>query len=107
MVVRPRPARAVKPLLIVQITRYGESLLGRLVEDERERDRGVRVTAAEVHEQTEIQRIESWRMQELERAGFPADAAAELASRHDVDLHGAIDLVRRGCPPEVARRILV
>jgi hypothetical protein len=29
-----------------------------------------------------------------------------LASRFDVDLHEAISLVERGCPPELAIRIL-
>jgi hypothetical protein len=65
------------------------------------------MTAAELHEQTEIERIESWRREELERAGYPGDAAAALAARHDVDLHAAAGLLRRGCPPEVALRILL
>ena len=65
------------------------------------------MTAAELHEQTEIERIEAWRCQALERAGYPRDAAALLASRHDVDLHAAIQLLERGCPPETALEILV
>ena len=65
------------------------------------------MTAAEVHEQTEMERIESWRLQELERAGYGHEAAAELAARHDVDLRGAIQLLERGCPPDVALQILV
>ena len=56
---------------------------------------------------TELERIESWRVQELERAGYTADQASALAARHDVDLHFAVDLVRRGCPPEIALRILL
>lgn len=56
---------------------------------------------------TEIQRIERWRLQALERAGYDAEGAAKLAGRHDVDLHGAIDLVERGCPPELALQILL
>jgi hypothetical protein len=50
--------------------------------------------------------VERWRAQELERAGFPPDAAAELARRSDVDLHFAVDLVEKGCPPETAFSIL-
>jgi len=55
---------------------------------------------------TELDRVEDWRAQELVRAGYPADAAAELASRHDVDLHRAVELLERGCPPELAVDIL-
>ena len=65
------------------------------------------MTAAEVHELTERERIEEWRREELERAGYPSDAAGELAVRHDIDLHGAVELVERGCPPEIATRILL
>jgi hypothetical protein len=38
--------------------------------------------------------------------GFPGDDAVALASRFEVDLHEAIALVERGCPPELAIRIL-
>ena len=44
---------------------------------------------------------------ELERAGYSRRAAGRLASRHDVDLHRAVELVRRGCPPELATKILL
>lgn len=64
------------------------------------------MTAAEVQDRTEIERVELWRRQELERAGYSIDAAEQLAARHDVDLHAAVDMVRRGCPPELAVRIL-
>lgn len=60
-----------------------------------------------VLEETEIERIERWRLTELERAGYDPAAAAELAARHDVDLHFAIELVERGCSPGVALKILL
>jgi hypothetical protein len=64
--------------------------------------------AAELHSnETEQERIERWRAETLERAGFAVDDAAELASRHDVDLHTAIGLIEKGCPPEIALRILL
>lgn len=47
-----------------------------------------------------------WRLQCLRRAGFVEDQARSLAIRYDVDLHRATDLVRRGCLPELAFRIL-
>ena len=63
--------------------------------------------ATDVQYDTELERVEGWRREELERAGYPADVAEQLAARHDVDLHSAIDLVERGCPPEIAVRILL
>ena len=62
---------------------------------------------AETHVQpTEQELVERWRAEELERAGFPAAAAAELAGRSDVDLHRAAELLARGCAPELALEIL-
>ena len=58
-------------------------------------------------DQTEIERIERWRAEELERAGFEPRAAGRLAVRHDVDLHTAVDLLERGCPQELALKILL
>jgi hypothetical protein len=60
----------------------------------------------ELHVETETERIERWRAGELERAGYTAGDAAELAVRHDVDLHLAVELLARGCPTETALRIL-
>jgi hypothetical protein len=57
--------------------------------------------------ETEQERIERWRAEELERAGFEPSAASLLASRSDVDLHYAIDLLRNGCAPELALQILL
>jgi hypothetical protein len=56
---------------------------------------------------SELERIEQWRAQELERAGFPPLDAARIAQRHDVDLHLAIDLISQGCPHSVALQILL
>jgi hypothetical protein len=56
--------------------------------------------------ETELERVERWRAAELVRAGFTADDAVALAARFDVDLHEAISLVERGCPSELAVRIL-
>jgi hypothetical protein len=55
---------------------------------------------------TEQELVESWRAQELERAGFPEILAAELAVRGDVDLHRAIEMLGAGCSPELAADIL-
>jgi hypothetical protein len=58
-------------------------------------------------QETEQERIERWRAGELERAGYEASAAALLATRADVDLHYATDLLRNGCAPELALQILL
>ena len=63
-------------------------------------------TAAYEIVETESERVERWRTAELMRVGFPGDDAVALAARTDVDLHEAIELVQRGCPPELAVRIL-
>lgn len=54
-----------------------------------------------------MERIERWRREELERAGYSAEAAAEIAIRLDVDLHYAVQLLERGCPADIAVRILL
>ena len=56
---------------------------------------------------TEQQRIERWRAEELERAGYDRSAAVLLSGRLDVDLHYAIDLLRAGCAPKLALQILL
>jgi len=67
------------------------------------------MAAAEVQipEVTERERIERWRSEELERAGYPPAAAAEVAGRLDVDLHLAVELLEQGCSAELALRILL
>lgn len=62
-------------------------------------------TAHEIIE-TELDRVERWRTAELMRVGFAGDDAVALAACMDIDLHEAIELVQRGCPPELAVRIL-
>jgi len=65
------------------------------------------MTAAELVYENELTQVERWRADELERAGYDSRAASTLARRHDVDLHRAVDLVRRGCSPELALQILL
>jgi hypothetical protein len=66
------------------------------------------MAAAELTQISEGERVQEWRREELERAGYPRDLAAELAERFDVDLHHAVSLVReQGCPPDIAASILL
>jgi hypothetical protein len=64
-------------------------------------------TELNVLENTELDRIERWRTEELERAGYATRAAERLAARHDVDLHQAVALLDNGCPPDLALKILI
>ena len=48
----------------------------------------------------------AWRFDLLCRGGFDIEAAAVVASNVEVDLHDALALVRRGCEPQTAIRIL-
>ena len=67
------------------------------------------MSAVEVQliEETETERVERWRAEELERAGFAPDTAHILAMRSDVDLHLAVGLIERGCAPALAAEILL
>jgi len=64
------------------------------------------MTAVDEILESELERVERWRAEALERAGYAHDDALELASRTDVDLHEAIGLLERGCPVKLAVRIL-
>jgi hypothetical protein len=56
--------------------------------------------------ETEVELVERWRAARLVEAGFTGKDAAELAARLDIDLHEALGLVERGCPPDLAAQIL-
>ena len=56
---------------------------------------------------TEVDRIERWRHEELERAGYDSESALVLAASHDVDLHDAVRLLKRGCTVDLALQILL
>ena len=56
---------------------------------------------------SESELVFEWRLGELMRAGFPEQMALELAVCSHVDLHTALQLRERGCPPETAARILL
>ena len=50
--------------------------------------------------------VTSWRVERLLAAGYGAEAALVLALDRDVDLHLAVSLLERGCPPDTALAIL-
>lgn len=49
--------------------------------------------------------VVAWRLCRLREAGFTPSLAASLAVMQ-IDLHALLQLVDRGCPPELAARIL-
>ena len=64
--------------------------------------------ATDVHmTETESDKVERWRAEALEHAGYDPMTAAMLAIRSDVDLHKATYLAEHGCSPELALRILL
>ena len=54
----------------------------------------------------EVELVELWRLDSLERAGYDPESAAVLAASPEVDLHLAVSLQKRGGPAELALPIL-
>lgn len=51
--------------------------------------------------------VVEWRFSQLTRSGYAPEDAMTLATRFDVDLHKAVDLIARGCSTSLALRILL
>jgi len=56
--------------------------------------------------QIDGEQVVAWRREQLAEAGFSLPLAARVASDPRYDLHALIELVERGCDPELAVRIL-
>ena len=56
--------------------------------------------------ENEPARVESWRLHILLEAGYPVHLAERIAVS-EVDLHDAVELVRRGCDHVTAAEILL
>jgi len=65
------------------------------------------MSAVEIFIETESERVERWRTEELLRVGFDVETATLLAADFAVDLHTALDMVEHGCPTDLAARILL
>ena len=52
-----------------------------------------------------VEEVDRWRSDRLVESGFPLPVATEVAQNARYDLHELIELVERGCPPELALRI--
>ena len=55
--------------------------------------------------QHDEEQVVGWRREQLVEAGFSLPLAARVASDSRYDLHALIELVERGCDPELAVRI--
>ena len=53
-----------------------------------------------------IDEVARWRQEQLTGSGFSLALAAEIANDSRYDLHALIELVERGCRPDLAVRIL-
>ena len=50
--------------------------------------------------------VVAWRAERLIEAGLSAETARRVAADEAYDLHALLVLIDRGCPPELALRIL-
>ncbi|MGH3093971.1 MAG: hypothetical protein ACRDOG_16805 [Gaiellaceae bacterium] len=62
--------------------------------------------AASTREARQADEIVRWRRRQLTNAGFGLPLASRLARDPRCDLHALVELVERGCSPDLAARIL-
>jgi hypothetical protein len=62
--------------------------------------------ATTIHLRDEEKRVRKWRRDVLLEVGVPFLDACRLADS-DADLHKAVDLVKRGCAPELVRAVVL
>jgi hypothetical protein len=65
------------------------------------------LNASKTVETTEREKVVSWRLHVLLEAGYTPAPAVRVAENMDVDLHRAVAIVERGCPPGLAAEILL
>jgi hypothetical protein len=75
--------------------------------DRRRSDTNINVGTVLRADRAERAAVAAWRRRQLDEAGFPAPLAASLADDRRGDVHALIELVERGCRPELAARIAV
>ncbi len=66
------------------------------------------MSAVDTYIETESERVERWRAEELLRVGFDVESATLIAAEPGVDLHAAVDDDRAAAArPDLAARILL
>jgi hypothetical protein len=66
----------------------------------------MRTFKGELDPSAQLDRVVAWRIERLREAGFPARLAETLARDTRYDAHALLELTDRGCPAELAARIL-
>ena len=56
--------------------------------------------------ETERERVTQWRITQLAAAGYDGESALLIGIDWSIDLHRALDLLKRGCSVENALQIL-
>jgi hypothetical protein len=59
-----------------------------------------------ISDSAQLDPLHVWRFERLLAAGLPAELASSVSADPGYDLHALLELVDRGCPPELAPRIL-
>jgi hypothetical protein len=59
------------------------------------------------NERREETMVQDWRYEVLYENGWPMADAKLIARRGDIDLHYALDVLRRCADPDLARRIVL
>jgi hypothetical protein len=54
----------------------------------------------------DLEPVVAWRIDRLRDAGFPVELADTVARDASYDVHALLELTHRGCPAELAARIL-
>jgi acetylornithine/succinyldiaminopimelate/putrescine aminotransferase len=65
----------------------------------------MQISSSRSHGRT-LSDVSAWRARRLVRAGFAAQLAELIVADPCADIHALLELVDRGCPPELAARIL-
>ncbi len=59
-----------------------------------------------VRAERKVDEVVVWRRSQLTHAGFPLPLADRVSRDPRFDVHALIELTERGCPPELAARIV-
>jgi hypothetical protein len=59
-----------------------------------------------VSDPTQLDPLHLWRFDRLREAGLAPELASSVSADPGYDLHALLELVDRGCPPDLAPRIL-
>lgn len=55
---------------------------------------------------SDAEKVYAWKVEQLSRLGYPPARAAVLADR-GIDVHQLARLIRHGCPPDLAVKIVL